>query len=119
MRIVMPSPSHAPKHVHMFFFQAEGGIRDHCVTGVQTCALPISRPSSRIRAKPSAYARRNTSRSASTAGSRSEERRVGKEYRSRSWAGNKIYNREESISDKCFCGQQHLAYAKGFMRREE
>src|SRR5215211_4359424 len=27
-----------------FFFQAEDGIRDHCVTGVQTCALPISAP---------------------------------------------------------------------------
>src|SRR5437588_4325403 len=25
-----------------FFFQAEDGIRDPCVTGVQTCALPIS-----------------------------------------------------------------------------
>src|SRR5437588_4491819 len=25
-----------------FFFQAKDGIRDHCVTGVQTCALPIS-----------------------------------------------------------------------------
>ena len=24
-----------------FFFQAEGGIRDYDVTGVQTCALPI------------------------------------------------------------------------------
>src|SRR5437588_6207873 len=24
-----------------FFFQAEDGIRGHCVTGVQTCALPI------------------------------------------------------------------------------
>src|SRR5260221_7551329 len=24
-----------------FFFQAEDGIRYHCVTGVQTCALPI------------------------------------------------------------------------------
>ena len=23
------------------YFQAEDGIRDHCVTGVQTCALPI------------------------------------------------------------------------------
>src|SRR5699024_11957208 len=29
-----------------FFFQAEDGIRDRNVTGVQTCALPISRPSS-------------------------------------------------------------------------
>src|SRR3712207_9050604 len=27
----------------MFFFQAEDGIRDIGVTGVQTCALPISR----------------------------------------------------------------------------
>src|SRR5438034_6500398 len=25
----------------VFFFQAEDGIRYHCVTGVQTCALPI------------------------------------------------------------------------------
>src|SRR6266496_102551 len=27
----------------LFFFQAEDGIRDLYVTGVQTCALPISR----------------------------------------------------------------------------
>src|SRR5258708_26764075 len=27
-----------------FFFQAEDGIRDDLVTGVQTCALPISKP---------------------------------------------------------------------------
>src|SRR6266478_5811007 len=27
-----------------FFFQAEDGIRDLTVTGVQTCALPISKP---------------------------------------------------------------------------
>src|SRR5205807_4955231 len=26
----------------LFFFQAEDGIRDYKVTGVQTCALPIS-----------------------------------------------------------------------------
>src|SRR5256885_10834639 len=28
--------------VFVFFFQAEDGIRDYKVTGVQTCALPIS-----------------------------------------------------------------------------
>src|SRR5260370_23005365 len=28
--------------VFFFFFQAEDGIRDSSVTGVQTCALPIS-----------------------------------------------------------------------------
>src|SRR5256885_1121747 len=27
---------------NLFFFQAEDGIRDYKVTGVQTCALPIS-----------------------------------------------------------------------------
>src|SRR5688500_19732411 len=34
-----------------FFFQAEDGIRDYKVTGVQTCALPISlaeRPAARV-----------------------------------------------------------------------
>src|SRR2546422_8018373 len=30
-----------------FFFQAEDGIRDVAVTGVQTCALPISRAANR------------------------------------------------------------------------
>src|SRR5207237_2659796 len=29
--------------IFIFFFQAEDGIRDSSVTGVQTCALPISR----------------------------------------------------------------------------
>src|SRR2546427_13009824 len=33
-----------------FFFQAEDGIRDLTVTGVQTCALPISR--TRIHERP-------------------------------------------------------------------
>src|SRR5256885_6701486 len=33
----------------LFFFQAEDGIRDYKVTGVQTCALPISAAS---RAEP-------------------------------------------------------------------
>src|SRR5256885_4036278 len=40
-------------HVRFFFFQAEDGIRDYKVTGVQTCALPIShagRASARLRA---------------------------------------------------------------------
>src|SRR5690606_40505715 len=31
----------------LFFFQAEDGIRDFHVTGVQTCALPISRETAR------------------------------------------------------------------------
>src|SRR2546429_32250 len=30
-------------NVYFFFFQAEDGIRDVAVTGVQTCALPIYR----------------------------------------------------------------------------
>src|SRR3989449_3408836 len=29
-------------YIYFFFFQAEDGIRDVAVTGVQTCALPIS-----------------------------------------------------------------------------
>ena len=28
-------------YIDYFFFQAEDGIRDYKVTGVQTCALPI------------------------------------------------------------------------------
>src|SRR2546430_6407345 len=40
----------------LFFFQAEDGIRDLTVTGVQTCALPISG-----HAAPSAWWRRRRS----------------------------------------------------------
>src|SRR5438067_689300 len=39
-----------------FFFQAEDGIRDRNVTGVQTCALPIS-----CGQKPAAISRRGAS----------------------------------------------------------
>src|SRR5436305_7414777 len=93
----------------VFFFQAEDGIRDADVTGVQTCALPISgsgrrsttwSPSTsmsiRVRRKhSSASSGRQTTGSfslnevLSTIGTpvraRSEERRVGKECRSRWW----------------------------------
>src|SRR5699024_7932107 len=36
--------------ISVFFFQAEDGIRDRNVTGVQTCALPISSGSEEIAA---------------------------------------------------------------------
>src|SRR5229473_3696543 len=36
--------------VYFFFFQAEDGIRAKLVTGVQTCALPISRAAARVTA---------------------------------------------------------------------
>src|SRR5205807_5206521 len=57
-----------------FFFQAEAGIRDYKVTGVQTCALPISRCSSCSARGPSG---RRSRRWRARSGSRSEERRVG------------------------------------------
>src|SRR5437764_4720115 len=37
-------------YTRFFFFQAEDGIRDTSVTGVQTCALPIF-PVARVRAR--------------------------------------------------------------------
>src|SRR5699024_11674449 len=91
----------------IFFFQAEDGIRDRNVTGVQTCALPISL--ARPQAAASAAAtmsqdvrrpRRSMTRPRMTMAvaettvpaayriekavrDRSEERRVGKEWRAR------------------------------------
>src|SRR5438094_9439413 len=75
-----------------FFFQAEDGIRDRTVTGVQTCALPIfarrgrrrQRDSRRCSMKLALGAMLVTLVAASSADAqRSEERRVGKECRSR------------------------------------
>src|SRR5205809_7327265 len=76
----------ASSPLRYFFFQAEDGIRDVAVTGVQTCALPISgRPALRaepdpagVRALLSGLHERDFS-----GVERSEERRVGKECRPR------------------------------------
>src|SRR5438094_4424998 len=91
-----------------FFFQAEDGIRDRTVTGVQTCALPISEAARAAAAKQqeenaerlrAAYAEAQSIRAAALKEAadeqrklveaarreaqqlRSEERRVGKECR--------------------------------------
>src|SRR5438132_7572191 len=51
--------------IFFFFFQAEDGILDHCVTGVQTCALPIFDLAREV--QPRARSRGCTSRARSTA----------------------------------------------------
>src|SRR5439155_17081201 len=71
----------------VFFFQAEDGIRDGHVTGVQTCALPIFHQVFRFRHDHmrgvGAGAVDADDAAARDAVIRSEERRVGKECRSR------------------------------------
>src|SRR5207248_6048046 len=72
-----------------FFFQAEDGIRDRTVTGVQTCALPILPAMMPSRASSSRQVHRHAAGcgAALLPGTRSEERRVGKECRSR-WSAD-------------------------------
>src|SRR5256885_10814549 len=60
-----------------FFFQAEDGIRDYKVTGVQTCALPIS-ASCRDRARGS----RGAARGARYSGARDAPRHRSEEHTS-------------------------------------
>src|SRR5216683_5052629 len=72
----------------LFFFQAEDGIRDLIVTGVQTCALPIwtTRAARNGDGNDRIGTREADRAPARHAGARprgSEERRVGKECRSR------------------------------------
>src|SRR5437763_8547251 len=93
----------------LFFFQAEDGIRDTSVTGVQTCALPILKiqvqngtgtpgqagtaveaikkagyNSDNIKtANATNFNNSSTTISAKAGFERSEERRVGKECRAR------------------------------------
>src|SRR5438046_7138687 len=97
-----------------FFFQAEDGIRDWSVTGVQTCALPIYTISTRaIRAgcEPNPHKGRQTgSRSSRTLGdcradARSEERRVGKECRSRWSSGPGKKNKKKRHTGEQRCGK--------------
>src|SRR2546430_13417379 len=84
-------------HVFFFFFQAEDGIRDLTVTGVQTCALPISELidpiSEKVERLPTirivhhragvVECQRLIDCDVLAGRRRSEERRVGKECRSR------------------------------------
>src|SRR3712207_7123976 len=89
----------------IFFFQAEDGIRDIGVTGVQTCALPIwlagsdlglsRRQLDELLAEPIGFTGAARAQVRAVVGrveklvaadpeaARSEERRVGKECRSR------------------------------------
>src|SRR5882762_10890184 len=70
-------------YIFFFFFQAEDGIRDSSVTGVQTCALPICSPAAAISARNLSRLTRSRASSRRVTTIRSEERRVGKECRSR------------------------------------
>src|SRR5205823_13944084 len=102
-----------------FFFQAEDGIRDKLVTGVQTCALPIwpasarlstrrdeAGPAGRPGADPTPRPGAGRREDGRTAGlrpthsleledhRRSEERRVGKECRAR-WSRDDEKKKDE------------------------
>src|SRR5207244_4996044 len=71
-----------------FFFQAEDGIRDDLVTGVQTCALPIYPPFDFRPGREPVDGERLGERLVHghpRVERRSEESRVGKECRSRWW----------------------------------
>src|SRR5205823_7787266 len=87
------------EYFFFFFFQAEDGIRDKLVTGVQTCALPIL---SSKRTSPRRFLRSSLSSTPTSISTcmctpvapfivfssflwRSEERRVGKECIFRWW----------------------------------
>src|SRR5438067_13069968 len=104
-----------------FFFQAEDGIRDRNVTGVQTCALPIS-PSicllepysffwfrTKMAGFPEAIAAAAASGTAPSSGpamrctsevTRSEERRVGKECK----CGGVADEEKKKVNEKCEIG---------------
>src|SRR5437588_1413475 len=72
------APCHLSPSLLFFFFQAEDGIRDHCVTGVQTCALPISPHLSRSAHAAPPPLEPSSGAPAADIQDRSEERRVGK-----------------------------------------
>src|SRR5256885_5814623 len=86
-----------------FFFQAEDGIRYYKVTGVQTCALPISQPRSGARladADPmsidwTALGEEAVDLLRRYLMIRSEERRVGEKGRSR-WVPDHLKKKKDN-----------------------
>src|SRR3954468_25110762 len=69
--------------ISSFFFQAEDGIRDLYVTRVQTCALPISGFELFFLTFAQPLSEFDLAQACDIGEGRSEERRVGKECRSR------------------------------------
>src|SRR5438034_9909609 len=97
-----------------FFFQAEDGIRDHCVTGVQTCALPISLdvvvsevscspPATSTSSARATSAVHSSSQYGHGSSKRSEERRVGKSV---DLGGRRIIKKKKN-KDKKETNQDH------------
>src|SRR5256885_15569895 len=110
--------------VLFFFFQAEDGIRDYKVTGVQTCALPIWVAAARARARDQRHAgvervpvagrarverdvavvelarQRSRQLAALVGGERSEERRVGEEGRSRGSPDHLKKKKEKKVEER-------------------
>src|SRR5438552_18324349 len=86
----------------IFFFQAEDGIRDDLVTGVQTCALPIYLVIGAVLVHgaraPHVVTREQLRLMRTHAVLRSEERRVGKECRYR-WAPD---HEKKNKNKKCW-----------------
>src|SRR6202046_5456934 len=88
------------KNTRSFFFQAEDGIRDRNVTGVQTCALPIFEGFF----LPLEVGADDAGRFDHSDEVRSEERRVGKECRSR-WSPDHLkkitHNVDSRTAEPC------------------
>src|SRR5688500_20229922 len=101
-----------------FFFQAEDGIRDYKVTGVQTCALPILshlrasdlRDLARSKNVPSSLrtaAQQRVQQKEKKGGGRSEERRVGKEGRWRRWTSQEKKEKGKASGVRWWTNEQY------------
>src|SRR5437773_9876862 len=108
-----------------FFFQAEDGIRDRDVTGVQTCALPIFIESPTPFGEDSIMTRFVAAMVVGALGAfvpdcavaqakryplesvdnRSEERRVGKECSCRYWSDER---KESELADRIVLRLRHV-----------
>src|SRR2546425_6554091 len=80
-----------------FFFQAEDGIRDKLVTGVQTCALPISSSTAKGVVAVCDLTRYSTLKELDD-WVRSEERRVGKSV---DLGGRRIIKKKKNRKREC------------------
>src|SRR5438874_9036832 len=96
-----------------FFFQAEAGIRDLYVAGVQTCALPIlGGVDGRCDARGTVLVLLEAGSSVRGEGDRrrhlrSEERRVGKECRFR-WSKHLQKKKSKEFIGHCKCRRMHI-----------
>src|SRR2546430_7501792 len=105
--------------VYFFFFQAEDGIRDLTVTGVQTCALPILRADARIH-RGGRRRHQQLRRRAGARRGRGDQRPHQERHQQRTWFGfRNLHRKPDRKSTRLNSSHSQISYAVFCLKKKK